>query len=184
MRPGRRRAVPQGDDKGVTAMKRLLYLGFGVALASATVAFLAGPASGHQLSGATISCDEVSGTFHDFGASEHPLVWHVRVGPGSFQAVSTAESPPNFVGSGTATANISAMTTDLHGSSATVNAFATWPGGQSATTSATVTCGVPVATVPLSPQVGGIEATAPGSSGVSTLVTPAAPVPAAANFTG
>jgi hypothetical protein len=93
--------------------------------------------------------------------------------------------PNAFVGSGTANADLSAMTDQLHGSTATVEAFATWPGGQSATTSASVTCGVPLVSPATSPpQVGGIETTAPGSSGVSTLVVPAAPVPAAATFTG
>jgi hypothetical protein len=183
-------AWPQGDDEGVTAMKRLVYLAFGAAVAVATLAVLAGPASGHEFSGATITCNGVSGAFHDFGASDHPVTWHVKVGTGSFQAVATAESPPNFTGSGTATADISTMTAELHGSSATVQAFATWPSGQSATTSAVLTCGTPelapVSAPPSTapPQVSGIQATAPGSSGVSTLVTPAAPVPAAANFTG
>jgi hypothetical protein len=166
-------------------MKRLVYLAFGVALAGAAVALLAGPASGHELSGATITCNEVSGAFHDFGPSDHPVVWHVEVGANGFETMTTTESPSNFVGSGTATADIATITAELHGSSATVQAFATWPGGQSATTSTTVTCGVPLASPATSPpQVGGIEATAPGSSGVSSLAVPASPVPAAATFTG
>jgi hypothetical protein len=166
-------------------MRTFARLAVGVAIAAGAVPLLAGPASGHELSGATVTCTQVSGTFHDFGASDHPIVWHVQVGAGSSQAVATAESPPNFVGSGTATADISAMTGQLHGASATVQAFATWPGGQSTMSSAVLVCGVPLLSpVASPPQVGGIEATAPGSSGVSTLVVPASPVPAAATFTG
>jgi hypothetical protein len=166
-------------------MKRLIRLAIGAAIAAGGVSLLAGPASGHGISGATLTCAQVSGTFHDFGPSDHPIVWHVTVSPGSSQAVATTESPPDFVGSGTASADISAMTGQLHGAAATVRAFATWPGGQSSTTSVVLTCGVPAVSPATSPpQVGGIEATVPGSSGVSTLVTPATPVPSAATFTG
>jgi len=164
-------------------MKTLIRLVVGAALAAGIVPLLAGPASGHQLSGTTINCAQVSGTFHDFGPSDHPIVWHVNVGSNGWQTFTATESPQTFVGTGTATADITAMTDELHGSSATVEAFATWPGDQSATTSATVTCGVPQVGPATPPQVGGIEATAPGTSGVSTLVAPAAPVPAAARFT-
>jgi hypothetical protein len=164
---------------------KLIRLVIGAAIAAGIVPLLAGDASGHQMTGTTISCAGVSGHFTDFGSADHPIVWHVDVAGSGFQAVATSETPDNFVGSGTASADISAMTSGLHGTSATVQAFATWPGGQSATTSAMVTCGVPlVSPVTSPPQVGGIQATAPGSAGVSTLVVPAAPVPAAATFTG
>jgi hypothetical protein len=175
--------------KGV-AMKTLIRLAVGAALVAGVVPLLAGPASGHELSGATITCTQVSGTFHDFAPTDHPIVWHVQLGAGAFQAVATTESPPAFVGSGTATADISALTDQLHGSSATVKAFATWSQGQSATATAVLTCGIPQLSPITSPttsppaQVGGIEATAPGSTGVSTLVVPATPIPAAATFTG
>ena len=150
--------------------KALTRLAIAAALAAGAVSLFAGPASGHQLSGTTITCTQVSGTFHDFSPSDHPLVWHVQLGAGAFQAVATTESPPGFVGSGTATADISALTDQLHGTSATVKAFATWPQGQPATATAVVTCGIPQLSPITSPatslpaQVGGIEATAPGST--------------------
>jgi hypothetical protein len=129
----------------------------------------------------------VSATFTDFGASDHPIVWHAQVGGGPSQTVATTESPPGFVGSGVASADITALTDQLNGSTATVSVFATWPGGQSATTSAQLTCGTPrvsptapTTSTTLGAQVGGIEATAPASSAVVAAV----PVPAAATFTG
>ena len=80
-----------------------------------------------------------------------------------------------FVGSGTATADISALTSQLNGATATVQAFATWPGGQSATQSAELTCGVPV-------QVSGEHSEAPAAAPAAAPV--AVPVQAAATFTG
>ena len=171
-------------------MKNLFRLAAGLAVAVGVVPLLAGPATGHDLSGATITCGTVSGTFHDFAASDHPIVWHVKVGNGSFQTAATVESPSKFVGSGSATANVSAMTDQLHGTSATVQAFATWPSGQSATTSAVLTCGVlavsPVTVPPTTtspPQVSAAEASAP-PAGVNPLVSAATPVSGAPRFTG
>jgi hypothetical protein len=173
-------------------MKTLSRLALGFALAAGLVPLLAGSASGHSLSGATITCDAVTGTFHDFTAGDHPIVWHVKVADGSFTDVSTVESPPAFVGSGTATADISALTSTLQGTSATVQAFATWSTGQSATTSADLTCGTPEvspATTPttpttLAPQVSAGEATAPAAVRVTPLVSPATAVVGAPRFTG
>jgi hypothetical protein len=142
------------------------------------------------LSGASITCSTVSGTFNGFRASDHPIVWHVRVGNGSFQSAATVESPSSFVGSGSASANISAMTDQLHGTSATVQAFATWASGQSATTSALLTCGVAVSPATASPtttsppQVSAGAVTAPTSASVSPLASAAAPVSGAPRFTG
>jgi hypothetical protein len=59
-----------------------------------------------------------------------------------------------------------------------VQAFATWPGGQSSTQTAELTCGVPT-------QVGGIEVTAPSAvPSVPTVAPVAVPVQAAVTFTG
>jgi hypothetical protein len=168
-------------------MKTLIRVAVGVAVTAGLIPLLASAASGHQPSTATVSCASVSATFTDFGASDHPIVWHVQVGAGAFQTVATAESPPGFVGSGVASADITALTDQLNGSTATVSVFATWPGGQSATTGTQLTCGTspvsptaPTTSTTLGPQVGGIEATAPASS----AVVPAVPVPAAVTFTG
>jgi hypothetical protein len=114
-----------------------------------TLAF-AGAAFAHNQDSASGSCTEVSGTFSQFAAGDHPIVWHVSVNGGAFQTVPTSESPPGFVGTGTATAGISALTASIGTAAApdastpvagaetptgTVAFFATWPGGQSATTS-------------------------------------------------
>ena len=168
-------------------MKNPLRLAVGIALAAGTLLILAGPVSGHEATGTTITCSQVSGTFQGFQASDHPIVWHVRVGAGSFQTVATVESPSNFVGSGSATAGISALTDQQHGTSATVQTFATWSTGQSATTSQMLTCGTPaVSPATAQPQVSASEVTAPTNGGVSPLAAaPAAPVPGAApRFTG
>ena len=142
---------------------------------AAVVAMIAGPAAGHELDSATITCSTVSGSFHDFGDPRSP---DRLARPGrchGAQAVATTETPAAFVGSGTATADITALTSALNGTTATVTAFATWPNGQTAAQSAELTCGVPA-------QVGGIEAEAPAAA---PSVAPAAvPVPAAARFTG
>jgi hypothetical protein len=167
-------------------MKRLIRLAIGVAVIVGVVPVLAGPASGHDVSGTTISCSEVSGTFHDFGTADHPIVWHVAVGRGATQTVATVETPAGFAGSGTASAGIATLTDQLAGTSAMITAFATWPGGQSATTSTDLACGVAAVAPTTSPttpplQVAGTTAVAPAAAATAT---PAAPVPAAATFTG
>ena len=168
-------------------MKTLIRLLVGAAMVAGLVPVFASAASGHDTTGTTISCASVSGTFTDFQASEHPIVWHVEVTGDPFQTVATVESPSGFVGTGTASADITALTDPLNGSPGTVTAFATWPGGQSATTSEQVTCGTAPATLatPATPtvpvQVGGISATAPAATPGATAATP---VTAAASFTG
>ncbi len=97
--------------------------------------------SANELKAVTINCTEVSGSFIDFVPVDHPIVWHVRVGNGAFQALPTTETPPGFIGSGTASADISALTSNLNGATVTVEAFATWVAHTSATTSESVTCG-------------------------------------------
>jgi hypothetical protein len=170
-------------------MKTPIRLAVGLALVCALVSLLAGSASGHGVNGTSLSCAQVTGTFQDFTAGDHPIVWNVQIGDGAPQTVATVETPPDFVGTGTATAAISALTDQLNGAPATVHAFATWPGGQSATLSAQLTCGsLPVVTTTLAPpqvaatvpppQVGGIEVTAP------SVASAAAAVPAAPSFTG
>jgi hypothetical protein len=163
-------------------MKALFRLVFTLALAAGVAPLLTGSASGHSLSGTTISCSAVSGTFRDFTASDHPIVWQVKVGGGSFQTVATTEAPVAFVGTGTATASIGALTDELHGASATVQAFATWPTGQSATTSQVITCGAEVSpvtsppTTTLAPEVSAGEAIAPARASSVSVASPATAV--------
>jgi hypothetical protein len=160
-------------------MKTLIRIAATTVFAATVIAMVAGPAAGHQLDHAQITCASVTGSFHDFGPQDHPIVWHVHVGTGAPQIVSAVESPPAFLGTGTATADITTLTNQLNGATATVTAFATWPGGQSATTSASVTCGVPV-------SVGGIVTPAPVSAAPASVApaSAAVPVPAAVHFTG
>ena len=156
-------------------MTKLIRSAAAVAFGVALIAMLAGPAEGHESSTMSITCSTVSGTFGNFATGNHPIVWHVQVGSGAVQTVVTTETPPAFLGSGSATADITALTAPLNGTTATVQAFATWPGGQSATQTAELTCGVPT-------QVGGIEVTAP--SAAPAVAPVAVPVQAAATFTG
>jgi hypothetical protein len=173
-------------------MKILSRLALGFALAVGLVPLLAGSASGHSLSGTEITCSTVSGTFNDFTAADHPIVWHVKVGDGSFATATTTESPAAFVGTGVASANVTSMTDTLQGKSATVQVFATWSTGQSDTTSATLTCGTavsPITAAPpvtaVQPQVSAGEATAPAARVVAPAVSPATAVVAATpRFTG
>jgi hypothetical protein len=160
-------------------MTKLIRSVAAVSFGIAFIAMLAGPAEGHESSTVSITCSQVTGTFNNFGAGNHPIAWHVKIGSAAPQVVATIETPPAFVGSGNASADITALTNPLNGTTATVQAFATWPGGQTAMQSAELTCGVPV-------QVGGIEVTAPTASPlVAPAVAPAAvPVQAAATFTG
>src|SRR5690242_12620370 len=102
-------------SRGSSVMKKLLRLAVGFGIVAGVVALLAGPSSGHAATGTTITCSQVSGTFQGFQASDHPIAWHVAVGAGSFQTVATSEAPPAFIGSGGASADISAMTSQLHG---------------------------------------------------------------------
>ncbi|HZP30850.1 MAG TPA: hypothetical protein VFC99_18015 [Acidimicrobiia bacterium] len=160
-------------------MTNLIRVVAAAVFTGAVVAMVAGAASGHELDRTSITCTTVSGTFHDFGAHDHPIVWHVKLGAGASATVATTETPAAFVGAGTASADIAALTATLDGATATVTAYATWPGGQSAATTASVTCGTP-AVAP--PQVGGIETQAPVAA--PSVLAAATPVPAAARFTG
>ena len=160
-------------------MNILIRIAATTVFTATVIAMVAGPAAAHQLDHAQITCTSVSGSFQDFGPQDHPIVWHVQVGTGAPQTVSTVESPPAFLGTGMATADITTLTNQLNGATATVSAFATWPGGQSTTTSTTVTCGVPV-------SVGGIVTPAPTSEAPASVApaSAAVPVPAAVHFTG
>ena len=77
-----------------------------------TIAF-AGTAFAHNQDSASLSCATVTGTFSQFGGGDHPIVWHVAVDGHAYQAVATAESPHDFVGNGTATADIATLTKAL-----------------------------------------------------------------------
>ncbi len=149
-----------------------------------TLAF-SGAAFAHNQDSASLDCATVSGAFSQFGAADHPIVWHVAVDGGGFQSVPTTESPPGFVGAGSATAGISSRTATIGAGGGTVQAFAQWPGGQSATTTAHLgPCNPPPTTpttTPTPPTTGGAPPPAPPP--IAVVVHPApvvfAPIPLA-----
>ena len=107
----------------------------------ATAVLVAGPAAAHTGQAVTADCATVRATFADFGLGDHPISFEVSVRGGPFVSVAAIQSPPNFVGTGTATADISSLTSVLQGAPGEVAVFASWPGGQTATVTFTLTCG-------------------------------------------
>lgn len=143
-RDPRARAVPAAA-RVVSPTK----VGVFVLVAFALTLAFAGTAFAHFEQSATISCSTVTGSFTEFGSGDHPIVWHVSVGGGAFQTVATTEQPPGFVGTGTATGDVTALTKAIGPAGATVSYYATWPGGQSATTTTQLAdCGSPPAPPP------------------------------------
>ena len=124
-------------------MSRIFTLACVFAIALTGAFLIVGSASANEIAGTTITCSEVSGNFIEFVQTDHPIVWHVSINGGPFQTVPTTETPTNFNGSGTATADISSLTSGFAGQSITVAAFATWTGHTSATVTETVTCDAP-----------------------------------------
>ena len=124
-------------------MSKIITLVCVLAVAVTSAFLLVGSASANDLKGTTITCTEVSGSFTDFVKVDHPIVWHVKINDGAFQTMPTTETPPGFIGSGTASADISSLTSGFAGQSITVQAFATWTANQSQTVTETVTCDSP-----------------------------------------
>jgi hypothetical protein len=138
----------------------LVFVAFALTLAFAGTAFA------HNQESSTVGCASVSGTFTQFAASDHPIVWHVAVDGGAFQAVGTTETPAGFVGTGTASASIATLTKAIPQSGGTVSYFAAWPGGQSTTTAAHLSaCDTP----PTTPAT----TSPPGPPAIPVLVHPA-----------
>jgi hypothetical protein len=104
----------------------------------------------------------------------------VSVNGGAFQAMPTTETPPGFIGSGTATADISSLTSGFGGQSVTVKAFATWTGHTSPTLTESVTCAAPPTTTPTTTPP---TTTIPVTVGGEIVNAPTAVV-AAPSFTG
>jgi hypothetical protein len=139
-----------------------------------TLAF-AGTAFAHDQQSASISCSSVSGSFTQFGATDHPVVWHVSVAGGAFQTVATVESPLGFVGSGTATGNVTALTQAIGPAGSSVSFYADWPGGRSPTSTAQVSnCGGPPAPPPTTaPPAPPPPTSPPGPPAIPVVVHPA-----------
>ena len=162
-------------------MSRIIALACVLAAALAGALLIVGSASANDLKGTSITCTEVSGSFVDFVKVDHPIVWHVSVNGGAFQALPTTETPAGFIGSGTATADISALTSGFGGQSVTVKAFATWTAHTSPTLTQSVTCDAPPTSTPTTapPTTTTIPVTVGGE-----IVTAPTAVVAAPSFTG
>jgi len=127
-------------------MSKILTLASVIAVALFTTFLLVGPASANVITDSSITCTTVSGKFIEFVTADHPIVWHVKVGDGNFQTVTTTETPPGFIGSGTASADISSLTSGFAGQTITIQAFAQWATGKSSTITDQVTCDSPPST--------------------------------------
>ena len=95
----------------------------------------AGTAVAHEGDIVSADCSSVSASFVDFASTDHPISFSVSVAGGASQTVAAVESPPAFEGAGTATADISALTATLDGTSGSLSVYAFWNGGQTATAS-------------------------------------------------
>jgi hypothetical protein len=127
-------------------MSKILTLASVIAVALFSTILVVGPASANVITDTSISCTTVSGKFIEFVTADHPIVWHVKIGSGDFQAVTTTETPPGFIGSGTASADITSLTNGSAGQTITVSAFAQWTTGKSSTITEQVTCASPPST--------------------------------------
>jgi hypothetical protein len=160
-------------------MARIFTLVCVLAAALAGALLLVGSASANDITGTTITCTEVSGSFVAFVKVDHPIVWHVSVNGGAFQTLPTTETPPGFIGAGTASADISSLTSGFGGQSVTVQAFATWTAHTSPTVSETVTCDAPPSSTTTTTTTTTIPVTVAGE----VVIAPTAVV-AAPSFTG
>jgi hypothetical protein len=124
-------------------MRRSLLAISVLVLIVSSVFVFAGTAGAHTGQVVSADCTQANASFSDFAATDHPIAFQVSVSGGPSQSVAAIESPPNFVGAGTATADISSLTAVLHGSSGTIAVFAEWSAGRTDTATVTVTCGTP-----------------------------------------
>jgi hypothetical protein len=108
-----------------------------------SVFLFAGTAGAHTGQVISADCAQASASFSDFAATDHPISFQVSVLGGPTQSVAAVESPPNFVGPGSATADISSLTAVLQGSPGSFVVFAEWSAGRTDTATVTVTCGTP-----------------------------------------
>lgn len=168
-RHSRVRAVPAARTFASPAK-----VGVFVLVAFALTLAFAGTAFAHYEQSGTVDCSTVSGTFTQFGSADHPIVWHVAVDGGAFQAVATTEHPVGFVGTGSATADISGLTKAIGPAGGTVSSFATWPGGGSATQTAHLAmCHAPPVPPPTTSPPAPPPSSPSGPPGIPILVHPA-----------
>ena len=175
-------------NRPVAKVAVIVFVAFALTLA------FAGTAVAHTQNADSVSCSTVTGSFAQFSAADHPIVWNVAVNGGAFQTVTTKETPAGFVGAGTASADISALTKVFDGRGGTLSVYAQWPGGQSATSTVHLdACGTPPTTPPPTtppppttsgpsprPPIAVVVSPAP----VAFAPAPAAPVAAAPRTTG
>ena len=124
-------------------MRRPLLAISVLVLIVSSVFLFAGTAGAHTGQVISADCTQASASFSDFAATDHPISFQVSVLGGPTQSVAAVESPPNFVGAGTASADISSLTAVLRGSPGSIVVFAEWSAGRTDTATVTVTCGTP-----------------------------------------
>ena len=94
-------------------MRRPLLAISVLVLIVSSVFLFAGTAGAHTGQVVSADCTQASASFSDFAATDHPISFQVSVLGGPTQSVAAVESPPNFVGAGTASADISSLTAVL-----------------------------------------------------------------------
>ncbi len=161
---------------------RVLVLTILALVLSSTFIFTS-PAFAHDGEVVSADCTTASATFQSFEQGDHPISFEVSVNGAGFENVAAVESPPSFIGAGTATADITSVTAALHGTPGDVSVYAVWPGGQTAVSSYTLTCGEPppTTTTPPTTTIPPAITTIPPAITVREVTTappvPATPVP-------
>jgi len=120
-----------------------------LAITLATFLVMAGTASAHTGEIVNANCSSVSASFSGFHAEDQPIAFAVDVDASGYQTVAAVESPPGFVGSGTASADISSLTSKVTDGSLSVYAF--WPDGRTETVTTELSCSTPPTTTTTSP---------------------------------
>ena len=152
--------------------------GAACAAVAALVTTWAVPAGAHESSAFTVSCTTVTATVADTGTpdvNDHPMVWNVRVGGGDFQVVPSTETNVGAPGEDVVnvSGDISSLTQNLAGATATVEAFVSWANGTLPAMTGTVTCGTPPTTIVEGSQVSPEVVTRPTAPAVSPAVAAA-----------
>ena len=119
----------------------------------------------------TLTCSTASAEYQSFAEADLPITFHITVNGVTHDLVASADAAPD----GTATVDISSLTSGFNGNAGTVSADVTWTNHsthEGAIGPVDLTCGEapPTTTTPQSPQ----------SSSPATVVSPPAPAATAA----
>jgi hypothetical protein len=133
----------------------------------------------------TLTCSTASAEYQSFAETDLPITFHVTVNGVTHDLVASADAVPD----GTATVDISSLTSGFNGTAGTVSADVTWathPIHEGATNPVDLTCGETPPTTTTPPQVSPAVVVAPEA--VASPPAPAAPAVAVTNvspqFTG